>query len=155
MRISAGIVLYQFVDDALCVLLVYPGGPYQKKDETGRWSIPKGEVDVGENLLGCAIREFGEETGHAVPEDAELIPLGRIRQKGGKVVHAWGFAGRWTPEAFRSNTYMQEWPPKSGRIVEFPEAAKAELMPLPRAREMIKETQVPLLDRLVDALDGL
>jgi predicted NUDIX family NTP pyrophosphohydrolase len=151
-RIAAGLVLYQLNDGKLNVLLALPGGPYQKKDDTGRWSIPKGEVADKEHLLDCARREFFEETGHKVPDGAELKPLGKIRQAGGKIVYAWAFAGNWDPAQFRSNTYKQEWPPKSGHFERFPEVERAELMPLASALIKIKETQAPLLERLAELL---
>ena len=151
-RIASGVLLYQISGADLRVLLVHPGGPYQKKDDNGRWSIPKGEVDEAEDLLACARREFQEETGHAVPAGATFVPLGKIRQAGGKVVHAWAFEGEWHPEQFRSNTYLAEWPPKSRKMVEFPEADRAELMPLKQALKKVKDTQAPLLERLATEL---
>jgi predicted NUDIX family NTP pyrophosphohydrolase len=151
-RISAGLVLYEKDGNDLRVLLIHPGGPYMKKKDVGHWSIPKGEVDEGEDLLACACREFSEETGHDVG-DGSFIPLGEIRQKGGKIVHAWGVAGHWDPAKFSSNTFEMEWPPQSGRIGVYPEVDRAEMLPLPAALYRIKETQRPLLLRLAEALN--
>jgi predicted NUDIX family NTP pyrophosphohydrolase len=150
-RVSAGIVLYETEEGVLRVLLAHPGGPFEKKDDRGRWSIPKGEVDEGEDLLACARREFFEETGHDAG-DGPFHPLGEITQKGGKVVHAWATPGKWDPAKFQSNTFTTEWPPKSGRMREFPEVDKAEMLPLEAACALIKETQWPLLARLAQTL---
>jgi predicted NUDIX family NTP pyrophosphohydrolase len=150
-RISAGIVLYEMDGADFRVLLIHPGGPYMKKKDVGHWSIPKGEVDAGEDLLTCAKREFHEETGHDAG-DGPFIPLGEIKQKGGKIVHAWGVAGHWDPAKFSSNTFEMEWPPQSGRIGTYPEVDRAEMLLLQAAIYRIKETQRPLLLRLAEAL---
>lgn len=150
-RISAGIVLYEVIDGELRVLLIHPGGPYMKKKEVGHWSIPKGEVDEGEDLLTCAKREFTEETG-ADAGEGPFLPLGEIKQKGGKIVHAWAVEGQWDPERFSSNTFEMEWPPQSGRIGVYPEVDRAEMLPLLAALYRIKETQRPLLTRLAESL---
>ncbi len=150
-RVSAGIVLYETDGVFLRVLLAHPGGPFEKKDDRGRWSIPKGEVDEGEDLLACARREFFEETGHDAGE-GPFLPLGQITQKGGKVVHAWATPGKWDPSKFQSNTFTTEWPPKSGKMQTFPEVDRAEMLPLETALEKIKETQRPLLARLAESL---
>ena len=150
-RVSAGIVLYETDGDTLRVLLAHPGGPFEKKDDRGRWSIPKGEVEEGEDLLACARREFEEETGHDAGS-GPFLPLGEIKQKGGKVVHAWAASGKWNSAKFKSNTFQIEWPPKSGKMQSFPEVDKAEMLPLNKALEKIKETQRPLLARLAEKL---
>ena len=150
-RTSAGIVLYEREGEELRVLLIHPGGPYMKKKDVGHWSIPKGEVDEGEDLLTCARRELSEETG-ADAGEGPFLPLGEIKQKGGKIVHAWGAAGRWDPAQFTSNTFEIEWPPESGRIGTYPEVDRAEMLPLVAALYRIKETQRPLLLRLAAAL---
>lgn len=148
-------MLYQIVEGELYVLLVHPGGPYVARKDVGHWSIPKGEPDNNEtDLLECARREFSEETGHNV-DAHNFISLGSIRQKGGKVVHAWAFEGVWRPEQFSSNSFTLEWPPKSGKQVSFPEVDRAELLPLDEAMHRIKDTQRPLLERLSQAIaDG-
>lgn len=150
-RISAGIVLYELEGNELRVLLIHPGGPYMKKKDVGHWSIPKGEVDEGEDLLCCARREFREETGMESGE-GPFVPLGEIKQKGGKIVHAWAVAGHWDPAKFSSNTFELEWPPQSGRIGVYPEADRAEMLLLLAAIYRIKETQRPLLLRLAELL---
>jgi predicted NUDIX family NTP pyrophosphohydrolase len=150
-RISAGIVLYEKTGQDLRVLLIHPGGPYMKKKDVGHWSIPKGEVDEGEDLLTCARRELQEETGVNAGE-GPFIPLGEIKQKGGKIVHAWGVEGRWNPDEFSSNTFEMEWPPQSGKMGVFPEVDRAEMLPLQAALYRIKETQMPLLTRLAEIL---
>jgi predicted NUDIX family NTP pyrophosphohydrolase len=150
-RTSAGIVLYEVEKDELRVLLIHPGGPYMKKKDVGHWSIPKGEVDAGEDLLTCARREFHEETGMEAG-DGPFVPLGEIKQKGGKIVHGWGVAGHWDPAQFSSNTFEMEWPPQSGRIGVYPEVDRAEMLPLQAALFRIKDSQRPLLLRLAEAL---
>ena len=143
--------MYEQDDEGLRVLLVHPGGPYEKKKDIGRWSIPKGEVDEGEDLQSCARREFLEETGHDSGA-APLIPLGSIRQKGGKEVYAWAFAGKWNPAKFTSNTFEMEWPPHSGQMRSYPEVDRAEMLPTIAAMHRIKETQRPLIERLAEHL---
>ena len=150
-RISAGILLHRSRDGHLEVLLAHPGGPFHATKDLGAWSIPKGEVEPGEDLVDVARREFGEETGHAAPEDG-AIPLGTIRQRGGKLVHAWALPGDLDPAAARSNTFSLEWPPGSGRLEAFPEIDRVAWFDLGEARVRLKDSQVPFLDRLVDAL---
>jgi predicted NUDIX family NTP pyrophosphohydrolase len=151
MRVSAGIVLYRQGGNRLEVLLAHPGGPFFERRDNGHWSIPKGEPDANEPLMDAARREFTEETGLALPEGAWL-DLGSIKQKGGKVVHAWGVEGDLDPAAAQSETFEQEWPPKSGRMQRFPEIDRVAWFSPDEARRRIKEAQVPLLDRLEAAL---
>jgi len=146
-RISAGLLMFEQAQGELRVLIVHPGGPFAKKKDAGHWSIPKGEVDEGEDLLACACREFAEETGHAAGE-GPFIPLGSILQKGGKTVHAWAFAGKWQPEQFSSNHFEMEWPKGSGKTASYPEVDRAEMLTIAAATPLIKETQIPFLDRL-------
>ncbi len=147
-RISAGLLLFRRKAGGLEFLLVHPGGPFFKKKDLGAWSIPKGEVAPDEDLLTRAKIEFEEEVGIAVP-GAEFIPLGWIQQKGGKIVHAWAVEGDLPPSfQVNSNLFELEWPPRSGRRQKFPEVDQAEFFPESIAREKIKETQIPLLDRL-------
>jgi predicted NUDIX family NTP pyrophosphohydrolase len=150
-RVSAGIVLYELEGKFLKVLLIHPGGPLTVRKDVGHWSIPKGEVDEGEDLFTCATRELKEETGHEAG-NVPFIPLGSIVQKGGKTVHAWGAPGRWDATHFSSNSFEMEWPPKSGRMVTFPEVDRAEMLPLASALYRIKDTQRPLLRRLAEVL---
>ena len=143
--------MYRWKKGQLEVFLAHPGGPFFKSKDEGHWTIPKGEVDEGESLLNTARREFQEEVG--IEPHGEFLSLGSIRQKGGKIVHAWAFEGDCADgHQFRSNTFLLEWPPKSGRFVDVPEVDRAEFFPLDVARKKIKETQQPLLDRLEAAL---
>jgi predicted NUDIX family NTP pyrophosphohydrolase len=150
---SAGIVLYRraATDDALEVLLVHPGGPAWARRDAGAWSIPKGELAADEEPLAAARREFAEELG-SPPPDGEALDLGEIRQKSGKVVHAWALAGDFDPDTVVSNTIMFPWPPRSGRTIEIPEVDRAEWFGLPVAREKINPAQAELLGRLEAAL---
>ena len=143
---SAGLLMYRVRGDVIEVLLVHPGGPFWRKKDEGAWSIPKGEVEPGEELLATARREFHEELG--LEAAGNFIPLTPIRQKGGKVVHAWAFEGDCDPAAIRSNTFTMEWPPKSGRAMEFPEVDKAAFFDLEAARRKINPAQAALLDQL-------
>jgi len=134
------------------VLLVHPGGPYWAKKDDGVWSIPKGEVDDGEDLLVAARRELAEEIG--CTPGGEAIPLGAVRQAGGKVVHAWAIEADFDPARLRSNTFSLEWPPRSGRQCEFPEVDRAAWFPLPVAQRKILAAQRPFLDRLAALRSG-
>jgi predicted NUDIX family NTP pyrophosphohydrolase len=149
---SAGILLYRRTPE-LEVLLVHPGGPFWASKDLGAWSIPKGEHDEGEDALACAIREFTEETGGA-PNPGELTDLGSIKQKAGKVVQAWALEGDLDAENVRSNTFTMQWPPRSGRMREFPEVDKAQWFALPQARERINPAQATFLDRLISGFDS-
>jgi predicted NUDIX family NTP pyrophosphohydrolase len=145
-RNSAGLLMYRKIEDKLQVLLVHPGGPFFKNKDEGAWSIPKGEADPGEDLLDCAKREFAEEIG--VTPSGSFIKLTPVKQKGGKVVHAWAVESECDPSAFVSNTFTMEWPPRSGRQMEFPEIDRAEFLDVATARQKINVGQVPLLDEL-------
>lgn len=134
-------------DGKLEVLLVHPGGPFWAKRNEGAWSIPKGEIEPGETVLDVARREFEEELG-APPPDGELTPLGTIRQAGGKVVHAWTTRGDLDVARVQSVPFSMEWPPRSGRMQEFPEVDRAAWFDLDEARRMILPSQLPLLERL-------
>ena len=150
---SAGIVLFRRSSAELEVLLVHPGGPFWARRDAGAWSIPKGEVDAGEDERACALRELEEETGAAftdVGADA-LLPLGEVRQKSGKVVIAWALAGDLDAAAITCSTTVElEWPPRSGRTQTFPEVDRAGWFRLDAAREKLIAAQVPLLDRLAE-----
>jgi predicted NUDIX family NTP pyrophosphohydrolase len=140
-------VLYRRRDGALEVLLVHPGGPAWAKRDLGAWSIPKGEYEPGDDALAAARREFEEEIGSRPPA-GDAADLGEIRQKAGKVVHAWAIAGDLDAETIRSNTFQFEWPPRSGKLIEIPEVDRAEWFGLDAAREKINPAQAELLDRL-------
>jgi predicted NUDIX family NTP pyrophosphohydrolase len=144
---SAGILLYRTRGGTIEVLLVHPGGPFWANKDLGAWSIPKGEVEAGQDPLAVAVREFEEETGRRPPE-AELVALGEVRQRGGKVVAAWAAEGDLDPAAVTSNTFTIEWPPRSGTRREFPEVDRAGWFDLATAREKLVAAQAELVDRL-------
>lgn len=147
---SAGILLFRRVADGVEVLLVHPGGPFWAKRDVGAWSIPKGEVDDGEEPRACALRELEEELGSRLGLEAEnLIELGAIRQKGGKQVHCWAAEAAFDPAALRSNTFEMEWPPRSGVEREFPEVDRAEWLVPDEARRKVNPAQAELIDRLL------
>jgi predicted NUDIX family NTP pyrophosphohydrolase len=148
---SAGILLYRTSGGAPEVLLVHPGGPYWARKDAGSWSIPKGEYDDGEDPQACALREFEEETGTPLPA-GELIELGEVKQKGGKLVTAWAAEGDLDADAIRSNTFTMEWPPRSGRTAEFPEIDRAGWFGVDTAREKLLPAQAEFLDRLLERL---
>jgi len=143
---SAGILMYRRRDGELQVLLGHPGGPFWAKKDAGAWSIPKGEIDEGEDPLAAAKREFTEETG--LRPDGELVALTPIRQKGGKVVLAWAIEGDCDARAIESNVFSMEWPPKSGHMEAFPEVDRAAWLDLAAARDKIIAAQVPFLEQL-------
>lgn len=145
-RISAGLLMYRINNGIPQVLLAHPGGPYFVNKDDGAWSIPKGEPNTDEDLLLTAQREFEEETG--VKPIGPFIPLNPIKQKGGKIVHAWAFEGDCDTAAVRSNRFTMEWPPRSGKTMEFPEIDRAEFFDLTAARQKIKAGQETLLDQL-------
>jgi predicted NUDIX family NTP pyrophosphohydrolase len=151
---SAGVLLFRN-RAALEVLLAHPGGPFWAKRDLGAWTIPKGELGEGEDLRTCALRELGEELGPAAPAlaTADLIELGSIRQKAGKVVHAWAAEGEFVPAALSSNSFELEWPPRSGTRREFPEVDRAEWFEPAEARRRILPAQAAFVDRLLEALD--
>jgi predicted NUDIX family NTP pyrophosphohydrolase len=136
------------------VLLVHPGGPYWARKDLGAWSVPKGEHGDDEDARACALRELEEETGLRLGADAALVELGEVRQRGGKVVTAWAVEHDLDAAAIRSNTFELQWPPRSGRIQEFPEVDRAEWFSLDEARRRILPAQAPLLDRLAEQVEG-
>jgi predicted NUDIX family NTP pyrophosphohydrolase len=144
--ISAGILLYRFREEALEVFLVHPGGPYWRNKDRGAWSIPKGLLEAGDDALAAAKREFREETGSAV--DGEFLPLTPLRQPSGKVVHAFAVEGDIDASSLVSNAFPLEWPPRSGRMQEFPEVDRGEWFTLDRAREKMLSGQRGFLDQL-------
>ena len=146
---SAGILMYRRTGKTIEVLLVHPGGPFWRNKDRGAWSIPKGEIEPGEDPADVARREFREELGSAAGQP--LRALGEIRQRGGKRVIAFAVEGNLDADAISSNTFEMEWPPKSGRRQSFPEVDRAEWFDLARAREKILASQQPLLDRLDEA----
>jgi predicted NUDIX family NTP pyrophosphohydrolase len=147
-RRSAGILLFKGTGAELEVLLVHPGGPFWAKKDAGAWSIPKGEYAEGEDPLAAAKREFEEEIGF--PIDGDFISLGEVKQAGGKVVTAWAVRRDFDPAALRSNTFMLEWPPKSGKLQEFPEVDSCAWFPVAVARAKLVKAQCDFLTRLVE-----
>ena len=142
--------MYRTVGKGLELLIAHPGGPFFAKRREGVWSIPKGLVAEGEDLLAAARREFTEETGFE--SEGEFLPLGSVQQKGGKIVHAWAFAGDCDPAEIVSNTFRLEWPPRSGREREFPEIDAARFASPDDARRLLLPAQCPFVDRLEAAL---
>jgi len=148
---SAGLLLHRLRDGRLELFLAHPGGPYWAKKDDGVWSIPKGLIDPDEDPLAAARREFHEETGHVI--DGEFIPLGELKQKGNKIVHAWAVAGDIDAESIRSNTYAVQWPPKSGQWRRYPEIDRAGWFGVADARRKILPGQAGFIDRLIELLD--
>ena len=144
---SAGILLHRRREGGVEVLLVHPGGPFWARKDLGAWSIPKGELDEGEDPRACALREFAEETGTRLPDGA-LDDLGSVRLKSGKLVLAFALEGDLDPAAISSNTFELEWPPRSGRTQSFPEIDRAGWFDLPTAREKLNPAQAAFVDRL-------
>ena len=135
------------------MLAGHMGGPFWARKDAGAWSIPKGEHGPDDDPLAAARREFEEELGSPVPA-TELVPLGSVRQSGGKVLTVWAGEGDLDAAAARSNTFSLEWPPRSGRMQEFPELDRAEWLPVDVAREKLVRGQVAYLDRLLEHLRG-
>jgi predicted NUDIX family NTP pyrophosphohydrolase len=151
-RISAGLLLYRR-RDGLEVFLVHPGGPFFRNKDEGAWTLPKGEVEEGDEPLATAFREFREETGFE-PPPGEPLPLGEIRQKGGKRVLAWAVEGDCDPDRIRSNSFEMEWPMHSGRKERFPEVDRAGFFSSEAARRKLNPAQVELVARLEAELKG-
>lgn len=145
-KTSAGLLLFRRKADRVEVLLVHPGGPLWAKKDEGAWSIPKGEIDAGEEPLRAAQREFEEELGS--PVSGDFVPLTPIRQKSGKIVHAWAVERDFDPATLTSSTFTMEWPPRSGRRQSFPEVDRAEWFTIDEARRKINQAQAALLDQL-------
>jgi predicted NUDIX family NTP pyrophosphohydrolase len=152
-RTSAGLLMFRKSPKGLEVLLAHPGGPYFRKKDDGVWTVPKGEAAEGEDLLTRARIEFEEELGIPAPAATNWIELGTVQQKGGKIVHGWAFEGDCPADFVAvSNTFELEWPPRSGRMQQFPEIDRAEFFSVEEAKRKIKEAQIPFLDRLIEAL---
>ena len=146
--LSAGILPYRNGARGLEVLLVHPGGPFWRKKDNGAWSIPKGEIDSADAPEQVARREFAEELGPSA-SIGPLLPLGEIRQQGGKRVIAFAGQSHFNPAALTSNTFDIEWPPRSGRRQSFPEVDRAEWFDIELARTKMLSAQVEFLDRLL------
>jgi predicted NUDIX family NTP pyrophosphohydrolase len=144
-QISAGILAYRRRRE-LEVLLAHPGGPFWAKKDAGAWTIPKGLIEPGDDAIGAARREFKEETG--LVADGRMIELAPVRQKGGKLVHAFALEADFDLAGFASNRFEIEWPPKSGRRQTFPEIDRIAYFTLPIAKVKILAYQLPLLSEL-------
>jgi predicted NUDIX family NTP pyrophosphohydrolase len=142
--------MYRDADQGLEVLLVHPGGPFWQRKDSGAWTIPRGEVEPGEDYLAAAIREFTEETG--CPPAGPYLPLGEARQPSGKTVHAWAFRGTCDPSSIHSNLFEIEWPPKSGHRQQFPEIDRAGFFTIAEAQNKIIASELPFLNRLTEQL---
>jgi len=149
-RRSAGLLLYRHTDNGLEVLLGHMGGPFFAKRDAGAWGIPKGEYEPAEETAwDAARREFQEELG-LEPPDGEAVPLGEVRQTGGKTVTAWAIEADLDPATIDPGTFRMEWPPRSGQTQEFPELDRVEWFGLDRARDVIVKAQAAFLDRLAE-----
>jgi len=147
---SAGLLLYRKMQGSMDVFLVHPGGPFWANKDDGVWSIPKGEFDADEAPLNAAKREFREETGLVV--EGEYQPLKPFRQKGGKIVYAWAVQYDVDAAAVKSNRFAMEWPPRSGKMREFPEIDRAQWFKIDLARQKILKSQLDLLEQLDQAM---
>ena len=147
---SAGLLLYRDCNGMREVFLVHPGGPFWARKDAGAWTIPKGEIGPDEDPLGAARREFREETGFQL--DGTFVELPEVRQAGGKRVIAFAIEGDCDATAVVSNTFEMEWPPRSGRVQDFPEIDRVAWFDLQDARVMIKAAQGQFLDRLERAV---
>jgi predicted NUDIX family NTP pyrophosphohydrolase len=149
-RTSAGVLLYRRRENGVEVLIGHMGGPFWAKKDAGGWSVPKGELEPGEEPFAVALREFEEELGSPCPA-SDFTPLGEVRTSG-KVLTVWAAEGNLDAAACVSNTFDLEWPPRSGRIQQFPEIDRAAWVPVEVAREKLVKGQLPFLDRLLAAL---
>lgn len=147
---AAGLLVYRR-RGVLEVFLVHPGGPFWARKDAGAWSLPKGEIGENEDALDAARREFTEETGFSVA--GEFHPLEPLRQAGGKLVYAWAVEGDCDPDELRSNLFSLEWPPRSGRMQDFPEVDRGGWFAIGEARKRILPAQAKFLDRLVALID--
>jgi predicted NUDIX family NTP pyrophosphohydrolase len=150
-KVAAGLLLYRRRPAGLEVLLAHPGGPFWSRKDLGAWSIPKGEIDPGEDPVAAARREFREEIGLDVT--GPLHPLGQRKQASGKLVQIWAAEGDFDPAQLQSNLFELEWPKSSGRIQAFPEVDRAAWFELDEARRRILPGQAPFLDALAAFVD--
>jgi predicted NUDIX family NTP pyrophosphohydrolase len=153
MKISAGLLMYRLRAGTPEFLLVHPGGPFWARKDHGAWTIPKGEIEPGEEPLAAARREFAEELGFE--PQGPFMELPSIQQKGGKVVHTWAFEDDCDAAAIKSNVFEMEWPPHSGRRQQFPEVDRAGWFDLQTAKAKINPAQIPLLESLREKLGAI
>jgi predicted NUDIX family NTP pyrophosphohydrolase len=144
---SAGLLLYRFKNNCIEILLVHPGGPFWQKKDLGAWSIPKGEVEEGEEMLAAAFRETEEETGLKLEENQSLA-LNPVKQKSGKIIHAFAQHTDVEVENIKSNLFEMEWPPKTGKKQFFPEVDKASWFSIEEAKMKVLPGQIPLIEQL-------
>lgn len=149
-KVSAGLLMYKFKNSRIEVFIVHPGGPFFKHKDEGTWSIPKGEIEEGEDYLEAAQREMLEETG--VVAKGPFAPLGEVVQKAGKHVHGWAFEGDWSGLLMCKSYASIEWPSRSGKIIRFPEVDKAGFFSPESAKKKINPAQAELIDRLITHL---
>jgi len=147
---SAGVLVYRREPGGIAVLLAHPGGPIFRRRDAGAWTIPKGEIEPDEEPLAAARRELSEETGFSV--DGPFHDLGTVKQKNGKIVHAFAAEGDFDPRRLVSVTFRMEWPPRTGTFAEFPEVDRADYFPIAVAREKLNQAQSEFLSRLLAAL---
>ena len=150
-NVSAGLLLFRRTSGALELFLAHPGGPFWRDRDVGAWTIPKGIVEEGEDLLSAACREFNEETG--LTPHGPYLSLGSVRQKAGKVVHAWAWEGDADAALVSSNTMRTEWPRGSGHWIVFPEVDRCAWFDPATARARINPAQAEFIDRLIAMLD--
>lgn len=148
---SAGILVYRKTDQNYKVFLVHPGGPFWAKKDLNSWSIPKGEFEEDENPLIAAKREFKEETSFNISGD--FVELETVKQPSGKIIYPWAIEGNLDASKIKSNNFELEWPPKSGKMKEFPEIDKAEWFSFEIAKHKILKGQIPILEQLANILD--
>jgi predicted NUDIX family NTP pyrophosphohydrolase len=151
-KVSAGLLMYRINEGELEFLLAHPGGPFWRNKDAGAWTIPKGEIQEGEEPLLAAQREFEEEIGFK-PEGT-FVPLTPITQKGGKIVHAWAFQGDCDTTCIRSNNFQMEWPPRSGRFQTCPEVDRAGFFRMAEAKQKINPAQAAFLEELENKRNG-
>lgn len=151
-NVSAGLLLFRRTNGTLELFVAHPGGPFWRDREAGAWTIPKGAVEEGEDLLAAAMREFVEETG--ITPIPPFLSLGSVRQKAGKTIHAWAWEGDADADAITSNSMKTEWPRGSGRWIEYPEVDRCAWLPPDEARRRLNPAQAELVGRLEEVLEG-
>ncbi len=147
---SAGILVFKRSGDRLLVFLAHPGGPFWAKKDRGSWSIPKGELNEGEDAFAAACREFSEEIGQTI--DGSFMPLTPRQQPSRKMIYTWAVEGNVDEATVRSNEFEMEWPPQSGKRQRFPEVDRAGWFAVSEARERIQSGQLPILEELIAKL---